>query len=105
VECATAKHQRAKDAERWVDVQWSEDVEGLFRCELELLVTESRGALARVAAQLAAADANIVHLAMEENPQATAQMKFAVQVRDRVHLAAVMRELRKLPDIRRIIRK
>jgi RelA/SpoT family (p)ppGpp synthetase len=105
VECATAKHQRSKDAERWVDVQWSEDVQGLFRCELELLVTETRGALARVAAQLAAADANIVHLAMEENPQATAQMKFAVQVRDRLHLAAVMRELRKLPDIRRIIRK
>jgi GTP diphosphokinase / guanosine-3',5'-bis(diphosphate) 3'-diphosphatase len=104
-DCTQARHQRSRDAERWVDVEWSEEVSGQFRCELELLVVESRGALARVAAQLAKADANIVHLSLEENPQDTASMRFAIQVRDRQHLALVMRELRKLSDVRRIVRK
>jgi GTP diphosphokinase / guanosine-3',5'-bis(diphosphate) 3'-diphosphatase len=104
-DCATAVQQQNKDAERWVDVHWSDDVNGQFRTDIELLVSESRGALARVAAQLAAADANIVHVQMEDNPAQTASMRFSIQVKDRVHLAQVMREVRKLPDVQRIVRK
>jgi (p)ppGpp synthase/HD superfamily hydrolase len=39
---------------------------------------------------------------MDPQPDGTATLRFSVQVRDRVHLAQVMRSLRKVPETRRI---
>jgi GTP pyrophosphokinase len=104
-DCETALRQKTRDVERWIDVQWAEEVSGVFRCEIELLVKDQRGVLARVAAELAAADANIIHVGMDEEPAETAAMRFAIQVRSRVHLAQVLRNLRRMPEVTRIGRR
>ena len=101
-ECETAVRLRAKDAERWVEAQWADEVQGLHQCGIEVLVRDDRGVLAHVAAELASAEANIVNVAMDPQPDGTATLRFSVQVRDRVHLAQVMRSLRKVPETRRI---
>ncbi|MEK9719830.1 MAG: ACT domain-containing protein, partial [Quisquiliibacterium sp.] len=80
------------------------DIKGLHRCGVELQVTDERGVLAKVAAELAASEANIVHVANEDEDQGTASLRFVVQVRDRVHLAQVIRNLRRLPEVRRVNR-
>jgi GTP diphosphokinase / guanosine-3',5'-bis(diphosphate) 3'-diphosphatase len=103
-DCTVAQRQRAKDVERWIDVQWADDVHGVFRCEIELLVNDQRGVLAKIAANLAAADANIMHVAMDEEAVGTAVLRFAIQVRSRVHLAQVVRSIRNLPEVSRISR-
>jgi RelA/SpoT family (p)ppGpp synthetase len=103
-ECETALRQRAKDAERWVEAQWADEVSGLHQCGVEVLVRDDRGVLARVAAELASGEANIVNVAMDPQPEGTATLRFLVQVRDRVHLAQLMRNLRKVPETRRISR-
>jgi len=103
-ECPVAQRQRIKDAERWTDVDWSDDVGGQFRTEIEIAVRNDRGVLGKIAAEIAASEANIVHVAMDEDAAESALLRFALLVRDRVHLAQVMRNLRRLSEVARITR-
>jgi GTP pyrophosphokinase len=103
-DCVNAQRQRTKDAERWVDVQWAENAGGTFRCSIDLTVTDDRGVLGKVAAAISASDANIVHVAMDEEAQQVAQLRFTLQVRDRTHLANVIRNVRRLPEVTRVTR-
>jgi (p)ppGpp synthase/HD superfamily hydrolase len=104
-DCPTVQRQRAKDPERWIDVQWAEEVSGVFHCVIEVLMQDKRGALARVAAELAASEANIVHIVMDEEATDSGFLKFTLQLKGRVHLAQVMRALRRLPEVTRIVRQ
>jgi GTP pyrophosphokinase len=103
-DCKVAHRQREKDLERWIDVDWADDVAGQFRTGIEVQVRNDRGVLGKVAAEIAASEANIVHVAMDEEPSDSAVLRFAIQVRDRVHLAQVMRNLRRLSEVARITR-
>ncbi len=103
-DCKVAARQRAKDAERWIDVDWAEDVAGQFRTGIEVQVRNDRGVLGKVAAEIAASEGNIVHVAMDEEATETASMRFSILVRDRVHLARVLRNLRRLSEVSRIAR-
>ncbi|MFP5406694.1 MAG: ACT domain-containing protein, partial [Gammaproteobacteria bacterium] len=104
VDCKVARRQRGKDAERWIDVDWAEEVSGQFRTEIEVAVRNDRGVLGKVAAEIAASEANIVHVAMDEDAADSATIQFAILVRDRVHLARVMRNVRRLSEVARIAR-
>lgn len=103
-DCAIAARQRTRDAERWIETHWAEDIAGSFQCEIEMMLSDQRGALARVAASLAAADANIVHITMEDQTAGSGVMRLILQVRSRVHLAQVIRTLRRMPEVGRISR-
>jgi (p)ppGpp synthase/HD superfamily hydrolase len=41
---------------------------------------------------------------LEERDVSTSHLKFQVQVRDRQHLARVIRTIRSMPDVRRVYR-
>jgi GTP pyrophosphokinase len=61
--------------------------------------------LAKIASGIADAGSNIDNVSVEEaDGSAYANLYFTVQVRDRVHLAELMRGLRKIPDVVRINR-
>ncbi len=100
-ECVTLKKQRL-DATELVDVEWATDVEGVFETGIRLLVADRRGLLADLALAIADADANIDTVSMERPDGAEVlAMFFGVQVRDRRHLAQVLRSLRRVPDVKR----
>ena len=103
-ECEVAGRNRQKDAERWIDVEWAEDVRGLFRTIIEVRIRDDRGALGRVAAEIAASEANIVNVTMDDEPDRVATIRFTLQVRSRLHLANIFRQLRKQVDVTRITR-
>ena len=104
-DCQTSRRQRAKDSERWVDVDWAEELAGLFRTEIEITARNERGLLGRIAAEIAASEANIAHVGMDEDATETAVLGFALMVRDRIHLAKLLRNLRKLPEVAKIVRR
>ncbi len=56
----------------------ADEVSGIYRSEIELLVRDQRGVLARIAAELAAADANILHVAMDTEAAEVATMRFTI---------------------------
>ena len=100
-DCVTLKKQRV-DAAELVDVEWAPDVVGVFESGLRLLVADRRGLLADLALAIADADANIDTVSMERPDGGDVlAMFFAVQVRDRRHLAQVMRSLRHVADVKR----
>ena len=93
------------DPDKWLDVEWDPDGKRLFKVNLKLAVANQRGMLAKIAAGIADAGSNIDYVSMEESDDsAYTNMHFTVQVENRVHLADLMRRLRKIPDVVRINR-
>jgi len=93
-----------KHPEQWIDVSWESHIEGVFPVNLRVEVRNQRGVLARVAAVIAELDANIDTVHIEERDGLNTAMDFTVEVRDRVHLASILRRLRALESVMRISR-
>ncbi|MEO9136436.1 MAG: bifunctional (p)ppGpp synthetase/guanosine-3',5'-bis(diphosphate) 3'-pyrophosphohydrolase [Casimicrobiaceae bacterium] len=102
-DCMTLRKQRV-DSVELVDVEWAQDVQGVFDCGVRVLVADRRGLLAELATAIGDADANIDTVSMERPDGGDVAMFFGVQVRDRRHLANAMRALRRIPDVRRVQR-
>jgi guanosine-3',5'-bis(diphosphate) 3'-pyrophosphohydrolase len=93
------------DPEKWVDVQWDASSDRLFDVNARLTAQNTRGVLARLAAEVSEADANIDHIETEQRAsQAYTTLVFTIQVRNRMHLATVFRRLRRIPEVVRIQR-
>jgi GTP pyrophosphokinase len=102
-DCASLRKQRI-DGGELVDVEWAPDVQGVFDCGVRVLVADRRGMLAELATTIGNADANIDTVSMERPDGGDVAMFFGLQVRDRRHLAHVMRALHRIPDVRRVHR-
>lgn len=94
-----------KMPEKWIDVEWDADLEGNFTAEIRVDVANQRGVLATVAAILSDMDCNIENVDMEERDGLTSSMVFIVTVKNRFHLAQIMRRLRSISNVMRISRK
>ena len=103
-DCQIARRGRRADPERWIELQWAEDSTGMFSVNLEVSVANERGALARIAVAIAEVESNIMNVSMQDEDAAQAQIYFKLQVRDRHHLARVMRILRRVPQVSRVVR-
>jgi GTP pyrophosphokinase len=103
-----AIHPFKFDPEKWVDVQWDPAIDRLFNVDIRMTVNDRRGVLAKLAAEIATADSNIAHIHMEEQnfkgEQKYAVMQFTLEVRNRIHLAGVLRQLRHMPEVVRLTR-
>lgn len=98
-----AKNHR--DPERVLDVQWDANPTKLFDVGIRLVVANQRGVLARVAADIATAESNIQNVAVDpEDGGVYTIMRFTVQVMNRMHLARIVRDLRRIPEVVRISR-
>ncbi|HEY5800647.1 MAG TPA: bifunctional (p)ppGpp synthetase/guanosine-3',5'-bis(diphosphate) 3'-pyrophosphohydrolase, partial [Burkholderiaceae bacterium] len=105
-DCATAKRQSAKEPDRWTAVQWGADHNRRFDCRIKLLINNERGILARVAAEIGECDANITYVGMDEDiDHVMTQLRFTIQVEDRIHLARLMRSVRKVAGVNRLLRE
>jgi len=101
----TAIRKFKLDPDRWLDVEWDADNKKLFKVNLRLVVANERGMLAKLASTIANAGSNIDNVSVEEpDGSQYSNINFTVQVRDRVHLADLIRNLRKIPDVMRINR-
>ena len=106
LDCEVARRQRNKEPDRWIDVVWGTELNRRFDCRIMLLLKNERGVLARVAAEIGESDANITFVGMEDDKdQLLTQLRFTVQVEDRVHLARLMRNVRRIPGVTRLLRE
>ncbi len=89
-----------RDAERFIEVEWSEEPTRLFESAVVVTVNNGKGVLAKVAAALASAEADITHIHMGDEPaQSATDLRFVLAVRDRVHLAQVLRQLKRTTSV------
>ncbi len=104
-DCAVARKLYNKDSERFIGVDWSDEPVRAFETGITVTVTNGKGVLAQVASALAASEADIIHIDMgQEAAQETTDLRFVIAVRDRIHLASVLRQLKRTPSVLRAIR-
>jgi guanosine-3',5'-bis(diphosphate) 3'-pyrophosphohydrolase len=90
---------------RQLSVQWSDHVEGEYLAYMRVQVANQRGVLANLAATIANMSSNIEHVNITEKDGRISTIEFLVTVKDRTHLARIMKKLRSQQVVNRIWRK
>jgi len=104
-DCGVGKRLLERDSERWMRVDWAEQPTRSFETAVNLLVKNGKGVLAQVASAVSHAEADITHIDMgHEKAAETTELQLLLSVRDRHHLADVMRTLRRSPAVLRVAR-
>ncbi|HZW25840.1 MAG TPA: bifunctional (p)ppGpp synthetase/guanosine-3',5'-bis(diphosphate) 3'-pyrophosphohydrolase [Gallionella sp.] len=101
-DCPTLRRGHST-GEQWLDVVWDKNINRSFDVGIKLIVANQRGVLAKVAAAIAEAESNISNVSFVNEGEYTA-LHFTLEVSHRLHLANVMRSLRKIPEVVRIVR-
>src|SRR5690606_14372849 len=102
-DCPVAKRALAREPERWVDVAWDKTTSKHFVVRIDVTAVNERGVLAKIAGEIAQAESNIVRVSSNDDAESFV-MSVLVQVDDRNHLARVFRAIRRIPQVRRIVR-
>ncbi len=104
-ECAVGRRLFERDAERWLGVEWSEHPLRAFQSAVLILVRNGKGVLAQVAQAVSAAEADIAHIDMDPAGEGeTTELKLLLAVRDRQHLADVLRAVRRCAVVVKVAR-
>lgn len=99
-DCSVAKKLMHKDHERFIRVEWSDEPVRAFETEVLVTVTNGKGVLARVATALATAEADIIHIDMEDEvAQGATDLRFVIAIRDLAQLETALRNLRRTPSV------
>jgi guanosine-3',5'-bis(diphosphate) 3'-pyrophosphohydrolase len=104
--CQAVRRSRSNEPQNWIHVEWEPEPGQLFDVRIRVTAKNIPGLLGRVAVGIAQTGVNIEQVNMERgNPGLYTEMHFLVQVSGRLHLAKLIRSLRRIPDVVRIIRE
>jgi len=101
--CVNVEDYR-KHPEKWLPVSWQSSPDRFFSSQIRVDVPNRMGVLANVAAAIASTETNIDHVSVEERDIDTSALVFELKVRDRRHLARIIRTIRRMPDVLRVAR-
>ncbi len=91
--------------DKWLDVQWDPESEhNEFNASIRVEVANKRGVLAIIATEISDMGSNIENVQLEERDGMTVAMNFHITVKDRKHLANIMRSIKRLKPVMRITR-
>lgn len=102
-ECKNASELRKKQL-NGLDVEWDKHVKGEFPVEIRVELLNQLGTLAKVASVISRMYANIENVQITNQDSEVSTDLITLLVKDRIHLANVMRELRKLAVVLKISR-
>ena len=104
-ECSVGKRLSERDSERWMSVEWSEQPTRAFETAVTVLLRNGKGVLAQVASAVSEVEADITHIDMGGQAAAEiTELRLLISVRDRQHLADVIRTLRRAGPVLRAAR-
>ncbi|RUO79993.1 bifunctional GTP diphosphokinase/guanosine-3',5'-bis(diphosphate) 3'-diphosphatase [Idiomarina tyrosinivorans] len=89
---------------RYFPVEWDNKPEAEFISEVRIEIINHQGALAKLTSSIAATGCNIDSLKTEEIDSNIYFIDVALTIRNRKHLADVIRHIRKMPDVQRVTR-
>jgi GTP pyrophosphokinase len=101
--CANAEDYH-KHPEKWLPVDWQHSAGRLFQSELRVQTINRMGVLAALSATIAGSQTNISEVSVQAQNSDSSDMIFVLEVRDRQHLARVVRLLRRMSDVLRVTR-
>ncbi len=89
---------------RYFPVEWDNKPEAEFISEIRIEIVNHQGALAKLTSAIATTGCNIDGLKTEEIDANIYFIDVALTIRNRKHLADVIRHIRKMPDVQRVTR-
>jgi guanosine-3',5'-bis(diphosphate) 3'-pyrophosphohydrolase len=93
-----------KQPEKWISVTWEEKIDRQFSSQITIETHNRPGVLAEVATTIADGGSNIEQVSVLGRHEDCSVLSFLLQVRDRKHLADIMRAVRKMPNVIRVAR-
>ena len=94
-----------KQPEKWIAVSWEGKIDREFHCLIQCETRNRTGVLAEVAATIADSRSNIEQVEVISRHEDVSVLTFLLQVHDRIHLAQIMRNVRKMPNVIRVSRE
>ncbi|MEM7430389.1 MAG: bifunctional (p)ppGpp synthetase/guanosine-3',5'-bis(diphosphate) 3'-pyrophosphohydrolase [Pseudomonadota bacterium] len=94
-----------KQPEKWLTVGWEDDVDLEFTSQIAVETQNKPGSLAEVAATIADAGSNIEQVSVQSRHDDCSILSFQLQVRDRQHLAHILREVKKMSNVIKVMRE
>jgi GTP pyrophosphokinase len=94
-----------KQPEKWIAVSWEKKIDREFTCQIQCETRNRTGVLAEVAATIADSGSNIEQVEVISRHEDVSVLTFLLQVHDRIHLAKIMRNVRKMPNVIRVSRE
>ena len=93
-----------KQPEKWIAVSWEKNIDRDFHCQIQCETHNRTGVLAEVAATIADCGSNIEQVEVISRHEDVSVLTFLLQVKDRIHLARIMRNVRKMPNVLKVSR-
>ncbi|MDF7679699.1 bifunctional GTP diphosphokinase/guanosine-3',5'-bis pyrophosphate 3'-pyrophosphohydrolase [Enterobacteriaceae bacterium ESL0689] len=93
-----------KEPEKFMAVEWDKEIAQQFITEIKVDMFNHQGALANLTTAISEASSNIQNLNTEEKDGRVYSTFIRLMVRDRVHLANIMRKIRVMPDVIKVTR-
>jgi GTP pyrophosphokinase/guanosine-3',5'-bis(diphosphate) 3'-pyrophosphohydrolase len=103
-ECKNIKGWESERSKYFV-VKWDDNPEKEYIAGLRVEIINHQGTLAKLTSVVASTNANIVEIATDEKESNLYIIDLGITVKDRVHVADVMRKIRVMPDVQRVYRK
>ncbi|AMO54431.1 (p)ppGpp synthetase [Endozoicomonas montiporae] len=91
--------------EKVLEVDWDKNVSGEFTVDLQVELEHHRGMIASLATSITAVEGNIEKISMEERDASFCMVQLLVNVKDRVHLARIIKRLRVIKGVHSITRR
>lgn len=93
-----------KEPEKFIAVDWDKETTQNFLTEIKVEMLNHQGSIANLTAMINSAQSNIHSMNTEEKDGRVYNVYIHLTVRDRVHLANIMRKIRIMPDIIKVSR-
>lgn len=93
-----------KQPEKWIAVTWEKDIDLEFASQIQTDTQNKPGVLAEVAATIADCGSNIEQVEVLGRHEDCSMLSFLLQVKDRNHLAQIMRDVRNMKNVIRVSR-
>ena len=93
-----------KQPEKWIAISWEKDIDIEFASQIQTDTQNRPGVLAEVAATIADCGSNIEQVEVLGRHEDCSVLSFLLQVRDRTHLAQIMRDVRNMKNVIRVSR-
>ncbi len=102
--CRNIASETRTNPDKCLPLRWSDKVDREFQSELRIALANQRGLLAEIAREVTDSDANIEHINVEEKGSHHGVMQLGLLVKDRIHLARIIKRIRVLTGVDKVTR-
>lgn len=94
-----------QERSKYFVVKWEDNPEKEYIAALRVEIINHQGALAKLTNLVSTTAANIVEITTEEKESNLYLIDLGITVKDRIHVANIMRRIRVMPDVQKVYRR